>query len=76
MIIDHRSLAVRVRIIVEGNVVHTHLVVTNVVVALVHALPIGSMHKRVCDVLEIWDAIDKGTNRPASVSQGYFVQIN
>lgn len=54
----------------------THLVVADVVVALIHAFPVRSMDERFRDVLDIRDSVDEGTNRPANSTHGNPVQIN
>lgn len=53
-----------------------HLVVTDVVIAFVYALPVRPVPQRLRDVLNIWNPVDEWCNWPASVSLGNLVQIN
>ena len=54
----------------------TYLVIANIVVALVYALPVRPMRDRFCDVLDIRDFVDEGPNWPAGVTPTNPVQID
>jgi hypothetical protein len=53
-----------------------YLVVADIVITLVHAFPVRPVRERVRDVLDIWDSVHEGPNRPASVTKGNAIQIN
>ena len=57
-------------------VLYTYLVIADIVVALVHALPVRPMRDRFCHVLDIRDFVDEGPNWPAGVTPTNSVQIN
>lgn len=59
-----------------GESGHPYLVVTDIVIALIHAFPVRPMRERFCNVFDIWNSIHEGSYRPASITGGNSVQIN
>ncbi len=71
----------RCQSVVKGTVAsetrrRTHLVVAHIIITLIHALPIRPARECLCDVLDIWDSVDEGTNWPANLIHSNPVQIN
>jgi hypothetical protein len=62
--------------IAVGDTHRAHLVIADIVVTLIHTLPVWSDGERFCDVLDIRDFFDEGTNRPANCTPCNSFQIN